>query len=112
MKNNIVDHGKAFRLGDGMKMRLNGRLSCLPAFRLSSAQVDVTVTTLVIRGYGPYYGPAPYYGGPTGSVVVEVGDRPYYRGPDYWSRGIDMSGARDTGQSAAGKGSGSVATTL
>ena len=30
-------------------------------------------------GYGPYYGPGPYYGG--GSVVVAVGDRPYYRGP-------------------------------
>jgi hypothetical protein len=34
-------------------------------------------------GYGPYYGPRPYYGG--GSVVVAVGDRPYYRGPGYWS---------------------------
>src|SRR5215475_12220369 len=33
-------------------------------------------------GYGPYYGPGPYYGG--GSVVVAVGDRPYYRGPGYW----------------------------
>lgn len=34
--------------------------------------------------YGsPYYGPGPYYGG--GSVVVAVGDRPYYRGPGYWS---------------------------
>ena len=32
--------------------------------------------------YGPYYGPGPYYGG--GSVVVAVGDRPYYRGPGYW----------------------------
>jgi WXXGXW repeat (2 copies) len=36
-------------------------------------------------GYGPYYGPGPYYGG--GSVVVAVGDRPYYRGPGYWSSG-------------------------
>jgi hypothetical protein len=34
-------------------------------------------------GYGPYYGAGPYYGG--GSVVVAVGDRPYYRGPGYWS---------------------------
>lgn len=34
-------------------------------------------------GYGPYYGSGPYYGG--GSVVVAVGDRPYYRGPGYWS---------------------------
>jgi hypothetical protein len=34
-------------------------------------------------GYGPYYGPGPYYGG--GSVVVAVGDRPYYRGSGYWS---------------------------
>ena len=33
-------------------------------------------------GYGPYYGAGPYYGG--GSVVVAVGDRPYYRGPGYW----------------------------
>jgi hypothetical protein len=33
-------------------------------------------------GYGPYYSPGPYYGG--GSVVVAVGDRPYYRGPGYW----------------------------
>ena len=34
-------------------------------------------------GYGPYYGPGPYYGG--GSVVVAVGDRPYYvRGPGYY----------------------------
>jgi WXXGXW repeat (2 copies) len=29
-------------------------------------------------GYGPYYGPG---------VVVEVGDRPYYRGPGYWRGG-------------------------
>src|SRR2546423_10099360 len=33
-------------------------------------------------GYGPNYGPGPYYGG--GSVVVAVGDRPYYRGPGDW----------------------------
>ena len=32
-------------------------------------------------GY-PGYGPGPYYG--RGSVVVAVGDRPYYRGPGYW----------------------------
>jgi len=36
-------------------------------------------------GYGPYYGNGPYYGG--GSVVVAVGDRPYYRGPGYWASG-------------------------
>ena len=35
-------------------------------------------------GYGGYYGAGPYYGG--GSVVVAVGDRPYYRGPGYWYR--------------------------
>jgi hypothetical protein len=30
-------------------------------------------------GYGPYYGPAPYYGGGyPGSVTVAVNDRPYY----------------------------------
>lgn len=34
-------------------------------------------------GSGPYYGRGPYYGG--GSVAVAVGDRPYYRGPGYWS---------------------------
>jgi hypothetical protein len=33
--------------------------------------------------YGPNYAAGPYYGG--GSVVVAVGDRPYYRGPGYWS---------------------------
>ena len=36
-------------------------------------------------GYGPDYGPGPYYGG--GSVVVAVGDRSYYRGSGYWYRG-------------------------
>ena len=37
-------------------------------------------------GYGPNYGPAPYYGGNyPGSVSVAVYDRPYYRGPGYWS---------------------------
>ena len=39
-------------------------------------------------GYGPYYGPAPYYGGYPGSVTIGVGDRPYYRGPGYWSGGV------------------------
>ena len=33
--------------------------------------------------YGPGYGPGPYYG--RSSVVVAVGDRPYYRGAGYWS---------------------------
>lgn len=37
-------------------------------------------------GYGGYYGAGPYYGG-GGSVVVAVGDRPYYRGPGYWYSG-------------------------
>jgi hypothetical protein len=37
-------------------------------------------------GPGPYYGPRPYYSG--GSVVVAVGDRPYYRGPGYWSGNV------------------------
>jgi WXXGXW repeat (2 copies) len=36
-------------------------------------------------GYSPYNGPGPYYGG--SSVVVAVGDRPYYRGPGYWYSG-------------------------
>jgi len=39
-------------------------------------------------GYGPYYGPAPYYGGYPGSVTVSVYDRPYYRGPGYWSGNV------------------------
>ena len=36
-------------------------------------------------GAGPYYGtgPGPYYSG--GAVTVAVGDRPYYRGPGYYS---------------------------
>ena len=34
-------------------------------------------------GYGPYGGP--YYAGYPGSVTIAVGDRPYYRGPGYWS---------------------------
>jgi hypothetical protein len=34
------------------------------------------------RGYGPGYAAYP------GSVTVEVGDRPYYRGPGYWSRSV------------------------
>jgi hypothetical protein len=45
-------------------------------------------------GYGPYYGGygggpyynRPYYGGYPGSVIVEVGDRPYYvHGPGYYA---------------------------
>ena len=40
-------------------------------------------------GYGPNYGPAPYYGrGYPGSVTVAVGDRPYYRGPGYRSGNV------------------------
>ncbi len=38
-------------------------------------------------GYGPYYGSAPAYAGYPGAVTVSVYDRPYYRGPGYWSRG-------------------------
>jgi hypothetical protein len=57
-------------------------------FVLVCAAVGVTGCTdyyAAYPGYGPYYGPGPYYGG--GSVVVAVGDRPYYRGPGYWYRG-------------------------
>lgn len=53
-------------------------------------------------GGGPYYGDGPYYAGARtygpgygpgyaaypGSVTVAVGDRSYYRGPGYWSRGV------------------------
>jgi hypothetical protein len=39
-------------------------------------------------GYGPYYGGAPYYAGYPGSVSVAVYDRPYYRGPGYWSGNV------------------------
>jgi hypothetical protein len=40
--------------------------------------------------YGPYYGGygGPYYGGYPGSVTIAVGDRPYYRGPGYWSGNV------------------------
>ncbi len=38
-------------------------------------------------GNGPYYGAAPAYGAYPGSVAVAVYDRPYYRGPGYWSGG-------------------------
>jgi len=37
-------------------------------------------------GYAPNYGPGPYYGG--SSVVIAVGDRPYYRGTGYWAGGV------------------------
>lgn len=39
--------------------------------------------------HGPYYGGygGPYYGGYPGSVTIAVGDRPYYRGPGYWTGG-------------------------
>ena len=40
-------------------------------------------------GYGPNYGPAPYYGGGYPATVnVAVYDRPYYRGPGYWSGNV------------------------
>jgi hypothetical protein len=38
------------------------------------------------RTYGPGYGPG--YAAYPGSVTVAVGDRRYYRGPGYWSRGV------------------------
>jgi ABC-type transport system substrate-binding protein len=40
-------------------------------------------------GYGPNYGSAPYYGRSYArSVNVAVYDRPYYRGPGYWSGNV------------------------
>ncbi|HEY5992022.1 MAG TPA: hypothetical protein VIU10_05545 [Candidatus Udaeobacter sp.] len=38
--------------------------------------------------YPGYYGHGPYYAGYPGSVTVEIGDRPYYRGPGYWTGGV------------------------
>jgi len=89
MKSNIVDHANAtgVRLGNGMKTRLKWTtllLACLSVVIGGAGCDDYYYGGY--PGYGPYYGPAPYYGG--GSVVVAVGDRPYYRGPGYWSRGV------------------------
>ena len=50
-------------------------------FVLVSAALGIAGCADYYAGY-PGYGPGPYYGG--GSVVVAVGDRPYYRGPGYW----------------------------
>ncbi len=86
MKTNIVDHAKAVRLGSGIKVRLKRtalRVACLSAV-IGAGGCDGYYAGY--PGYGPSYGTAPYYGG--GSVVVAVGDRPYYRGPGYWSRGV------------------------
>jgi hypothetical protein len=54
--------------------------------------VSVAIAGVACSGpyYGPgpgpgYAGPGPYYGGSSTSVVVAVGDRPYYtRGPGYY----------------------------
>ena len=87
MKSDIVDHGKAktVRLGNGTKMRLKGTallFACLSAV-IGAGGCDGYYAGY--PGYGPYYGSAPYYGGGAGSVVVEVGDRPYYtHGPGYY----------------------------
>jgi hypothetical protein len=88
MKNDIADHGEAFRLGDGIKMRLKWAALLLACLSVVIGTGGCDGYYGGYPGYGPYYQPAPYYGGLTGSVVVEVGDRPYYRGPGYWSRGV------------------------
>ena len=87
MKMNSVDHkdAKVLRAGNGMKVQLK-RIALL--FVCISAVIGAGGCNGYYAGYpgyGPYYRPAPYYGGPAGGVVVEVGDRPYYRGPGYWS---------------------------
>ena len=80
MKTNIVDHGKAkaVRLGDRMKMRLKWTTLLLACLSVVIGAAGCDGYYAGYPGYGPYYGPAPYYGGGPGSVVVEVGDRPYY----------------------------------
>ncbi len=90
MNTNIVDHGKAkaVRLGNEMKMRLKRTALLLASLSVVIGAGGCDGYYAGYPGYGPYYGgPAPYYGGGPGSVVVEVGDRPYYRGAGYWSRG-------------------------
>ena len=65
-----------------MKMKMK----YLMLFVLICAALGVASCADYYAGYpgpGPSYGPGPYYGG--GSVVVAVGDRPYYRGAGYWS---------------------------
>ena len=87
MKTNIVDHGdaKAVRLGDRMKMRLKWTTLLLACLSVVIGAGGCDGYYAGYPGYGPYYGSAPYYGGGAGSVVVEVGDRPYYtHGPGYY----------------------------
>jgi hypothetical protein len=90
MKTNIVDHetAEAVRRANGTKVRLKRAALLLAALSVIGTAGCDGYYYAGYPGYGPYYRPAPYYGGPAGSVVVEVGDRPYYRGPGYWSRSV------------------------
>jgi hypothetical protein len=90
MRTNIVNRGKAnpLRLGNGMKMQLKWTALWVACLSVVIGTGGCDGYYAGYPGYGPYYAPAPYYGGGAGSVVVEVGDRPYYRGPGYWSRGV------------------------
>src|SRR6266550_2869331 len=89
MKTNIVNLGNAKATPTGNKTRTRSRHLTLLALLLlgligASGCGGYYSTS---PGYGPYYGGAgPYYGASyPGSVTVAVGDRPYYRGPGYWS---------------------------
>jgi WXXGXW repeat (2 copies) len=99
MKTNPVNHRKAKAAGNAETiMRRKGAvlgLLFLVVMIGASGCADY-------YGGGPYYGDGPYYAGARtygpgygpayaaypGSVTVAVGDRPYYRGPGYWSRGV------------------------
>ena len=93
MKMDIDDSGKAKATPrNEMKTRLMrlALLVLLFSAVLSAGGCEGTYTAY--PGYGPYYGGGPYYGRPyyggyPGSVTIAVGDRPYYRGPGYWSGG-------------------------
>lgn len=87
MKTNIVDYrkAKAIRVGNGMKMRLKRTALLVACLSVVIGTGGCDGYYAGYPGYGPYYGPAPYYGTPAGSVVVAVGDRPYYtHGPGYY----------------------------
>src|SRR5437773_10291735 len=92
MKTNIVDHAETKTAESGTKRRLKWSAFLLLLISVTLGAVGCEGYYSASPGYGPYYGGysgyGPYYGGPSGSVVVAVGDRPYYtRGPGYWAGG-------------------------
>jgi hypothetical protein len=92
MKTNIVDRGetKVVSAENGKKTRLKWPALVLALISAALGAAGCEGTYSAYPGYGPYYG-GPNYGGPyygggyPASVTVAVGDRPYYRGPGYWS---------------------------